>query len=148
MLAFFPLPPCGQGNRIWQRRAFPPLPSGRGGDPSHQRWEGEGEQRQRCLLQETTRKLRVPLTLPRLRRGSLPLSVGARECRGFGQMRLPCLRGEGIERTSPRRERVLDGGPLLLRRVEGFHRQEIWRDRAGHRDVEDLRGERGVGGVE
>src|SRR5260370_40930926 len=57
-------------------------------------------------------------------------------------------RGEGIERTSPRRERVLDEGPLLLRRVDVFHRQEIGRHRAGHRDVEDLRGERGVGGVE
>src|SRR5260370_9453598 len=37
------LPLKGQGNRIWRQRAFSPLPSGRGGDPSPRRWEGEGE---------------------------------------------------------------------------------------------------------
>ncbi len=39
----FPSPLAGQGYRIWQRRAFLPLPSGRGRDPARQRWEGEGE---------------------------------------------------------------------------------------------------------
>src|SRR5260370_33472796 len=42
-----------------------------------QRWEGEGELPPPRLLQETTRKLRAPLTLPRLRRGSLPPRWGA-----------------------------------------------------------------------
>src|SRR5258708_26416712 len=66
-------PALRQGYRIWQGRAFLPLPSGRGRDPARQRWEGEGELPSPRLLQETTRNLRAPLTLPRLLRGSLPL---------------------------------------------------------------------------
>src|SRR5260221_7895315 len=97
------LPRRGQGYRIWQRRAFPPLPSGRGGDPSRLRWEGEGELPPPCLLQETTRKLRAPLTLPRLRRGSLPLPDGARGYRRFGQMQFPCPRGGGRSRSADRK---------------------------------------------
>src|SRR5260221_11805220 len=38
----FSLPVAGQGNRIWRQHVFSPLPSGRGGDPSPRRWEGEG----------------------------------------------------------------------------------------------------------
>src|SRR5260221_892587 len=39
----FSLPVAGQGNRIWRQHVFSPLPSGRGGNPSPRRWEGEGE---------------------------------------------------------------------------------------------------------
>src|SRR5258708_22942561 len=123
MLAFFPLPPCGQGNRIWQRRAFPPLPEGRGGDPSHQRWEGEGEQRQRCLLQETTRKLRAPLPpAPAARAPPSP-----RWGEGMSRLRSNAiaLAGEGWGGGDRRRATALDqiampdgGGALTVRVID------------------------------
>src|SRR5258708_5086469 len=43
MTRLLPPPPRRQGNRIWRQHVFSPLPSGRGGDPSPRRWEGEGE---------------------------------------------------------------------------------------------------------
>src|SRR5258708_3859118 len=59
-----PSPLEGQGNRIWRQHVFSPLPSGRGGNPSPRRWEGEGELPPPVFLQATTRKRLVPLTLP------------------------------------------------------------------------------------
>jgi hypothetical protein len=73
-----PSPLAGDGYRMWRRRTLFSSPLGERRDPSHQRWEGEGELPPLRLLQETTQERRVPLTLPRLRRGSLPLPDGAR----------------------------------------------------------------------
>src|SRR6185437_16791947 len=53
--------------------------------------------------------------------------------------------GEGF---SPRREGVLDEGPLVLRGVDVVHREEVGGDGAGDGDVHDLGGDRRVGGVE
>src|SRR5260221_14523867 len=80
----FSLPVAGQGNRIWRQHVFSPLPSGRGGDPSPRRWEGEGGLPPPVFLQATTRKRLVPLTPPRLWRGALPPPLEARGGRAQG----------------------------------------------------------------
>src|SRR5258708_13419621 len=66
----------GQGNCIFAEAPFFPLPWGRGGDPSRQRWEGEGELPPPRLLQETARKRHAPSPSPACGSGAPPLPHG------------------------------------------------------------------------